>query len=92
MLTLSALLLGVTVVTPAPLPPEPATSDMVAPHFDAPRPDVRPPARRRSELRDPFASRHVAAPPRRRSELLDPFAARNGTGTTIRSPDIKAPF
>src|SRR5688500_3694372 len=54
LLTLSALLLGVTVTTAAPAPPESSATELAA--FDAPPPTLPPIARHRSELRDPFAA------------------------------------
>jgi hypothetical protein len=93
-LTLSALLLGVTAVTPSPTPPE-AGTEIVAPAFDARPPTLPPLARRRSDLRDPFAAPKVAAAPlRKHSDLRDPFAARARAHTdpSYRSADIKAPF
>jgi hypothetical protein len=96
-LTLFALLLGVTVVTPSPAPPDaiaPPPADVVTPAFDAPPPDAPPLARHGSELRDPFAARNVAAPPRPRSDLRDPFAAQSRARArpSNRPADLKAPF
>lgn len=104
MLTLSALLLGITVVGPSAPPPAPASaSDTIAPAFDAPPSD--PLARGRSEVRDPFANRTVVAtrrPLAKRSDLRDPFSVdphtrkppvpARATASTDRSNGLKAPF
>jgi hypothetical protein len=93
LLTLSALLLGVTVTTAAPAPPESNATELAA--FDAPPPTMPPIAMHRSELRDPFAAPRVRPPVRRpHSELADPFSARARAQVEPknRSPDVKAPF